>query len=120
MRLIRFFDSTNSVKQGSLRPDGSALLIDGDILGNYTVTHQAVAVKRVLAPIVPPAIICIGLNYRKHAEETGAKIPEFPVVFFKNPAAVRPIRMGSGMITSSSESFTPPCAIMAEMERIRC
>ncbi|NNM86061.1 MAG: fumarylacetoacetate hydrolase family protein [Phycisphaerales bacterium] len=89
MRLIRFFDSTNSVKHGSLRPDGSALLIDGDILGNYTVTHQVVAVKRVLAPIVPPAIICIGLNYRKHAAETGAKIPEFPVVFLKNPAAVQ-------------------------------
>ncbi len=36
---------------------------------------------------VAPAIFCIGLNYRKHAEETKAKIPEFPVVFMKSPAS---------------------------------
>jgi 2-keto-4-pentenoate hydratase/2-oxohepta-3-ene-1,7-dioic acid hydratase in catechol pathway len=39
-------------------------------------------------PALPPAIFCIGLNYRKHAEETKAKIPDFPVVFMKSPAAV--------------------------------
>ena len=38
--------------------------------------------------ITPPAIFCIGLNYRKHAEETKTKIPEFPVVFMKSPASV--------------------------------
>ena len=38
---------------------------------------------RLLAPVDPPAIIAIGLNYRKHAEETGARIPAFPVVFSK-------------------------------------
>jgi 2-keto-4-pentenoate hydratase/2-oxohepta-3-ene-1,7-dioic acid hydratase in catechol pathway len=37
----------------------------------------------LLAPIQPTGIICIGLNYRRHAEETGAKFPEYPVVFFK-------------------------------------
>jgi 2-keto-4-pentenoate hydratase/2-oxohepta-3-ene-1,7-dioic acid hydratase in catechol pathway len=31
----------------------------------------------------PGKIICIGLNYRKHAEETGAAIPDTPVVFGK-------------------------------------
>ncbi|MBW7457391.1 fumarylacetoacetate hydrolase family protein [Paenibacillus sepulcri] len=31
----------------------------------------------------PNKIICIGLNYRKHAEETNAKIPEFPILFNK-------------------------------------
>ncbi len=43
----------------------------------------------MLAPVVPAQIIGIGLNYRKHAEETGAKLPEFPIVFFKNRAAVQ-------------------------------
>jgi len=33
----------------------------------------------------PTKIICIGLNYRKHAEETGAAIPTEPVVFLKAP-----------------------------------
>ncbi|RED63983.1 fumarylacetoacetate hydrolase family protein [Cohnella lupini] len=31
----------------------------------------------------PNKIICIGLNYRKHAEETKADIPEFPILFNK-------------------------------------
>lgn len=36
----------------------------------------------------PPVIYCIGLNYRHHAEETGAKIPKFPIVFTKSPTAL--------------------------------
>ena len=37
------------------------------------------------APVVPNPgkIICIGLNYRKHAEESGAAIPTHPVIFSK-------------------------------------
>jgi 2-keto-4-pentenoate hydratase/2-oxohepta-3-ene-1,7-dioic acid hydratase in catechol pathway len=39
---------------------------------------------RIGAPIARPGkVVCIGLNYRDHAEETGAKIPERPVVFLK-------------------------------------
>lgn len=36
----------------------------------------------------PSKIICIGLNYRKHAEETGAKIPTEPIIFFKSTTAL--------------------------------
>jgi 2-keto-4-pentenoate hydratase/2-oxohepta-3-ene-1,7-dioic acid hydratase in catechol pathway len=36
----------------------------------------------------PPVIFCIGLNYRRHAEETKARLPQFPIVFMKSPAAV--------------------------------
>ena len=36
------------------------------------------------APILsPPKIVCLGLNYRDHAEEAGAKIPEEPIIFMK-------------------------------------
>jgi 2-keto-4-pentenoate hydratase/2-oxohepta-3-ene-1,7-dioic acid hydratase in catechol pathway len=39
---------------------------------------------RVGPPIAPPGkVVCIGLNYRDHAEETGAEIPAEPVVFLK-------------------------------------
>ncbi|REE78903.1 2-keto-4-pentenoate hydratase/2-oxohepta-3-ene-1,7-dioic acid hydratase in catechol pathway [Paenibacillus taihuensis] len=31
----------------------------------------------------PNKIICVGLNYRKHAEETNAPIPEYPILFNK-------------------------------------
>lgn len=44
---------------------------------------------RVLAPIArPPKFICIGLNYRDHAIESGMAIPEIPTVFNKFPNVV--------------------------------
>ena len=45
--------------------------------------------RRVGAPIPRPGkIVCIGLNYRDHAAETGAAIPAEPVVFMKAPDTV--------------------------------
>ncbi len=50
---------------------------------------QAFVEGRVLAPIgKPDKVICIGLNYRDHAEETGAEIPSEPVCFNKFPQTV--------------------------------
>lgn len=44
---------------------------------------------RVGAPIARPGkVVCIGLNYRDHARETGADLPEEPVVFMKDPSTV--------------------------------
>lgn len=44
---------------------------------------------KILAPVEnPDKVICIGLNYRDHAEETGAAIPTEPVCFNKFPQAV--------------------------------
>ena len=44
---------------------------------------------RVGAPIARPGkVVCIGLNYRDHAEETGAALPEEPVMFMKDPDTV--------------------------------
>jgi 2-keto-4-pentenoate hydratase/2-oxohepta-3-ene-1,7-dioic acid hydratase in catechol pathway len=44
---------------------------------------------RLLAPIPrPPKIICVGLNYRDHAKECGAEIPQVPTIFSKYATAV--------------------------------
>jgi len=44
---------------------------------------------RVGAPLARPGkVVCIGLNYRDHAAETGAPVPAEPVVFMKDPATV--------------------------------
>src|ERR1051325_6860142 len=88
MRIIRFLDSAGQVHHGVDQADGTALRIEGDLFGNYTITRQKVAVQKLLAPLVPAAILCIGLNYLKHMEETGASRPEFPVLFMKNPSAL--------------------------------
>jgi 2-keto-4-pentenoate hydratase/2-oxohepta-3-ene-1,7-dioic acid hydratase in catechol pathway len=83
MKIIRCLDSKGNIVHAAQQPDGSALKIVGDIFDSPKVTSEKIAVAELLAPIQPSSIICIGLNYRKHAEETGAKYPEYPVVFFK-------------------------------------
>lgn len=89
MKIIRFVDAQGQVNLGSLESDGQARLIAGDLLGSYTRTERRILPAKLRAPIVPTAIFCIGLNYRRHATETGARIPEIPVLFMKNPAAIQ-------------------------------
>lgn len=83
MKIIRYLDSSGHAHYGSEQPDGSARWIDGDVLGQHHVTAERADVKRLLAPIVPTQILCIGLNYKQHAAETGAKVPERPILFVK-------------------------------------
>src|SRR5215204_2880052 len=47
-----------------------------------------VAEVKVLAPVAPSKIICVGRNYREHAAELGNKMPEEPLLFLKAPSAV--------------------------------
>ncbi|MDX1469888.1 MAG: fumarylacetoacetate hydrolase family protein, partial [Flavobacteriaceae bacterium] len=45
--------------------------------------------ERLGPPVVRPSkLICIGLNYASHAEETGASLPEEPILFFKATSAI--------------------------------
>ncbi|HET9655259.1 MAG TPA: fumarylacetoacetate hydrolase family protein [Kineosporiaceae bacterium] len=47
------------------------------------------AAMRVAAPLAGPGkIVCIGMNYRDHAAETGAAVPAEPVVFMKDPSTI--------------------------------
>jgi 2-keto-4-pentenoate hydratase/2-oxohepta-3-ene-1,7-dioic acid hydratase in catechol pathway len=43
---------------------------------------------KLLAPVIPPNILCIGLNYRKHADEGGKPYPEAPLLFIKANTAL--------------------------------
>lgn len=89
MRIIRYSDSQGTIKLASQQADGSALEIEGNLFGSYTVSSRKADVKKLLAPLQPTAIFCIGLNYKKHAEEGKNPIPQFPVLFMKNPGAVQ-------------------------------
>lgn len=83
MKIIRYQDRQGGVGHAAQQPDGTALKLAGDVYLSPKLTGEKADVARLLAPIQPSSIICIGLNYRRHAQETGAGIPEFPVVFFK-------------------------------------
>jgi 2-keto-4-pentenoate hydratase/2-oxohepta-3-ene-1,7-dioic acid hydratase in catechol pathway len=83
MKIIRYQDRQGNIGHAALQADGSALKLSGNIFNSPKVTTEKADVMKRLAPIEPCMIICIGLNYRRHAQETNAKIPQFPVVFFK-------------------------------------
>ena len=83
MKIIRYLDTTGHIRHGAEQPDGSVRRIDGDLYTSYRVTSTEDSVAKLLAPIVPTQILCIGLNYRRHAAETNSKIPERPILFVK-------------------------------------
>src|SRR5262249_11029118 len=72
------------VHYGRQHEDGRTTRIEGDIFGSYRDTGQTADARKTLAPVEPKDILCIGLNYRKHAEEGKQAIPDHPVVFMKN------------------------------------
>ena len=84
MQTLRFLDDTGQPRTGTAYDGESARLLDGQ----DPATGERVAVRRLLPPVEPTNIFCIGLNYRAHAEETGAAIPEHPVIFMKPTSTV--------------------------------
>jgi len=84
MKITRYLDS-----QGQMHYAGNGNKLVGDLYGHYTVTNQPADVRKLLAPVAPTALLCIGLNYRQHAAETNAKIPELPILFMKAISAVQ-------------------------------
>ena len=103
MKLIRFGEAGGE-RPGVLLDDGSRLDVSDfvsdydetffarggmDALRGWLKTHFASGSRvpstiRLGPPICRPSkIVCIGLNYRDHAAETGAAIPKEPVIFFK-------------------------------------
>jgi 2-keto-4-pentenoate hydratase/2-oxohepta-3-ene-1,7-dioic acid hydratase in catechol pathway len=108
MKLIRF-GLPGAEKPGLVLPDGARVdasafgsdwderFLGGDGLARLAAWARDHAAR---APGVPDAarlgpciarpskIVCIGLNYADHARETGAKVPEEPIIFFKATTAV--------------------------------
>jgi 2-keto-4-pentenoate hydratase/2-oxohepta-3-ene-1,7-dioic acid hydratase in catechol pathway len=88
MKITRFL-SHGREHLGRLHDDGCTTLLAGELLGSLHDTGTVVRVEKLLAPIDPRDILCIGLNYRRHAAETGAPPPAHPVLFLKNSGAVQ-------------------------------
>ena len=108
MKLIRF-GSINEEKPGLLLADGSKLDVSAFVhdydeaffgtngiakLSEWLENNQENCPKvdddiRLGPPLSRPSkIVCVGLNYAKHAAESGMDIPEEPVLFFKASSAI--------------------------------
>jgi 2-keto-4-pentenoate hydratase/2-oxohepta-3-ene-1,7-dioic acid hydratase in catechol pathway len=88
MKLIRFEDERGQVLLGVPADEQRASVVEGTLFGERRVTDRQAAVRRLLAPVEPVNIIAIGLNYRRHAAESGASVPEHPLVFAKFTSSV--------------------------------
>ncbi len=89
MRIVRFRDRTGAVRYGTLEGDRIAVA-GGDPLVGLAPGSTRVALEevRLLAPIEPPNVLCLGQNYKAHVEESGDKLPKAPILFMKSTTAV--------------------------------
>ena len=105
MKLVRY-GATGQEKPGMIDADGTLRDLSAhvaDITGG-TLGDDSIAKLRALDPATLPAVegnprmgacvgdigkfMCIGLNYADHAAETGADIPEHPILFMKANSAI--------------------------------
>ena len=105
MKLVRY-GATGQEKPGMIDADGTLRDLSAhvaDITG-ATLGDDSIAKLRTLDPTTLPAVqgnprmgacvgdigkfMCIGLNYADHAAETGADIPEHPILFMKANSAI--------------------------------
>jgi 2-keto-4-pentenoate hydratase/2-oxohepta-3-ene-1,7-dioic acid hydratase in catechol pathway len=89
MKIARYRLSTGGLAWAI--PGNPPMRLEGELFGELRETGEAISGECV-APLDPYAILCVGLNYRRHAEETGGTPPAHPVLFMKMPSAV----IGSG------------------------
>jgi 2-keto-4-pentenoate hydratase/2-oxohepta-3-ene-1,7-dioic acid hydratase in catechol pathway len=83
MKIVRYQNQLGQIEHGALDASGKTFKLRGDIFDKPEITTEPATVAKLLAPLAPVTILGIGLNYRKHAAESGAKIPEYPVLFVK-------------------------------------
>jgi len=85
MKIVRFISEENQTLYGAFvneTPD-QAQIIRGDLFGSFEITDKLAKIQRFLPPVAPVNIFALGLNYRKHADETNMAYPDIPVIFIK-------------------------------------
>jgi len=105
VKIVRFLDENSREHYGCQKLDGSVSRLEGDLYHERRDTGEVVQITKLLAPIVPTDILGIGLNYRRHAEESKMPLPEQPIVFMKTCSSVQhpedPIELPRAMPSDS-------------------
>jgi 2-keto-4-pentenoate hydratase/2-oxohepta-3-ene-1,7-dioic acid hydratase in catechol pathway len=89
MRLVRYQTSTNGPRYGWVLEDKIGA-VEGSIFGEFRrlETELPIEKAKLLAPIQPSKVMCVGRNYVAHAKEHDADVPEIPLLFLKPPSSV--------------------------------
>lgn len=88
MKIVRF--STGSKTSYGILSNNTIKAIRGTPFRNLQPTGESYSLSQVklLAPSVPSKIVCLGLNYRAHANETKTPVPQTPLIFLKPPSSI--------------------------------
>ncbi len=88
MQIIRY-EYQNTTNWGWLH---SELIgkVDGDVFGDFRRNEADLPLEKVkiLPPVSPSKIICLGRNYAAHAAEHQVEVPEIPLLFLKPPSSL--------------------------------
>lgn len=88
MKIARFI--YNNTEHYGMVDDGNVHLAEGFVFGDLRSAKKELKLKdvKLLPPVIPSKIICVGLNYADHADELEMSIPNEPVLFLKPSTAV--------------------------------
>ncbi len=89
MKFIRFSTPGEPARFGWVFEDRVGM-VEGTPFGEFRRSEASLSLDsvRLLAPLQPSKIICVGRNYVEHAKEHGAEVPEVPLLFLKPPSSV--------------------------------
>jgi 2-keto-4-pentenoate hydratase/2-oxohepta-3-ene-1,7-dioic acid hydratase in catechol pathway len=93
MKICRFLDPETQRPRFGMIEGGMVFALLGELSGkNLSVEGTEPVVRleeaRLLAPVEPSKVVCVGRNYREHAAELGNSMPTEPLLFLKAPSAV--------------------------------
>ncbi len=88
MKIYRF-RYTRKIFYGVLKEE-FLFPVSGPIFRDFKIEASPIPIGdvRLLPPVVPSKIVCVGTNYRDHAQEMNRPLPAEPLLFLKPPSAV--------------------------------
>jgi len=88
MKIVRYVEG-DVAKSGVIEGD-TIREMDGDPFGHFHLTSRIKKMREVklLSPCLPSKIVALGLNYRDHAEEAKARLPQEPLIFLKPATSI--------------------------------
>ncbi len=108
MRFVRYAVAKELPRWGWVHEDHVGP-IDGELFGDYRRLPAEMPIEsvRLMPPVQPTKIICVGRNYVDHAKEHGVEVPEIPMIFLKPP---------SSLIGHRQTILLPPQSVQVEHE----
>lgn len=90
MKIIRFLSGDKKILYGAYNQDKpyTAQVIEGDIFGDYRLTGKEAQIAKLLAPLTPANVLALGINYKKHGDETSMSLPDQPLLFLKATTSI--------------------------------